>query len=125
LSSVRFVTSLSTLHRVVSVWLVLWEAPPMVLEVAEIKVTPGQEEAFKEAYRTAREFVEVSPGLRSMRMTQGVETPTRFVLLIEWDSVEAHEQGFRETERFPKWREAIGPYFAQPPLVEHFEDVKA
>jgi heme-degrading monooxygenase HmoA len=97
----------------------------MVLEVAEIKVTPGQEEAFKEAYRTARELVKVSPGLRSMRMTQGVETPTRFVLLIEWDSVEAHEQDFRDTERFPKWREAIGPYFAQPPLVEHFEDVKA
>jgi heme-degrading monooxygenase HmoA len=104
-------------------WRKLCKAPLMVLEVAEIKITPGQEDAFKEAYRTAREFVKVSPGLRSMRMTQGVETPTRFVLLIEWDSVEAHEAGFRETERFPKWRAAIGPYFAQPPLVEHFEDV--
>ncbi|MDA1360328.1 antibiotic biosynthesis monooxygenase [Glycomyces luteolus] len=95
----------------------------MVLEVAEIKITPGQEDAFKEAYRAAREFVKVSPGLRSMRMTQGVETPSRFVLLIEWDSVQAHEEGFRETDRFPKWREAIGPYFAQPPHVEHVEDV--
>lgn len=96
----------------------------MVLEVAEIRVAPGQEDAFKEAYRSAREFVKVSPGLRSMRMTQGVETPDRFVLLIEWDSVQAHEQGFRETDRFPKWREAISPYFAKPPLVEHFEDVE-
>lgn len=95
----------------------------MVLEVAEIKITPGQEEAFKEAYGTARELVLVSPGLRSMRMTQGVESPSRFVLLIEWDSVEAHEQGFRETDRFPKWREAIGPFFAEPPLVEHVADI--
>ncbi|WP_030159863.1 antibiotic biosynthesis monooxygenase [Glycomyces sp. NRRL B-16210] len=95
----------------------------MVLEVAEIKITPGREDAFKEAYRAARELVKVSPGLRSIRMTQGVESPDRFVLLIEWDSVEAHEQGFRETDRFPKWREAIGPYFAKPPHVEHFEDV--
>ncbi|WP_112141584.1 antibiotic biosynthesis monooxygenase family protein [Glycomyces dulcitolivorans] len=95
----------------------------MVLEVAEIKITPGQEDAFKEAYRTARTFVEVSPGLRSMRMTQGVENPGRFVLLIEWDSVEAHEQGFRETDRFPKWREAIGPFFAAPPFVEHVADI--
>lgn len=95
----------------------------MVLEVAEIKITPGQEEAFKEAYRSARELVKVSPGLRSMRMTQGVENPSRFVLLIEWDSVEAHEQGFRETDRFPKWREAIGPFFAAPPFVEHAVDV--
>ncbi|THV29632.1 antibiotic biosynthesis monooxygenase family protein [Glycomyces paridis] len=95
----------------------------MVLEVAEIKVTPGKEDAFKEAYRTARELVKVSPGLRSMRMTQGVESPGRFVLLIEWDSVEAHEQGFRETDRFGKWREAIGPFFAAPPFVEHVADV--
>lgn len=95
----------------------------MVLEVAEIKITPGREDAFKEAYRDARELVKASPGLRSIRMTQGVESPDRFVLLIEWDSVEAHERGFRETDRFPKWREAIGPYFAKPPHVEHFEDV--
>jgi heme-degrading monooxygenase HmoA len=91
----------------------------MVLEVAEIKITPGQENAFKEAYRAARELVRVSPGLRSMRMTQSVESPNRFVLLIEWDSVQAHEHGFRETDRFPKWREAIGPFFAEPPFVEH------
>ncbi len=95
----------------------------MVLEVAEIKITPGQEDAFKEAYRSAREFVQVSPGLRSMRMTQGVENPSRFVLLIEWDSVEAHNEGFRETDRFPKWREAIGPFFAEPPFVEHTVDI--
>jgi heme-degrading monooxygenase HmoA len=95
----------------------------MVLEVAEIKITPGQEDAFKEAYRSAREFVKVSPGLRSMRMTQGVENPSRFVLLIEWDSVEAHDQGFRETDRFAKWRGAIGPFFAEPPFVEHVVDI--
>jgi heme-degrading monooxygenase HmoA len=95
----------------------------MVLEVAEIEVKPGEETAFTAAYRSARQLVASSPGLRSMRMTQGVESPTRFVLLIEWDSIEAHEQGFRETDRFPKWREAIGPFFAGPPRVEHYVDV--
>lgn len=96
----------------------------VVLEVAEISVTPGREAEFAAAYRTARELVAASPGLRSIRMTQGIETPSRFVLLIEWDSVEAHEQGFRETDRYLKWREAIGQYFAKPPLVEHFDEVE-
>lgn len=105
----------------VAMWPKLWKAPLMVLEVAEIKITPGQEDAFKEAYRSVQDLVKASPGLRSFRMTQGVETPSRFVLLIEWDSVEAHEQGFRETDRYPKWREAIGRYFSEPPLVEHFD----
>jgi quinol monooxygenase YgiN len=56
-------------------------------------------------------------------MTGGIESANRFVLLVEWDSVEAHDQNFRETERFTAWRAAIGPFFAQPPLVEHFIDV--
>jgi hypothetical protein len=45
------------------------------------------------------------------------------VLLVEWDSVEAHLENFRDSERFPAWRARIGPYFANPPLVEHFTDL--
>lgn len=91
----------------------------MVLEVAIIDVTEGSEREFAAAYEQARGLVSVTPGCGVMRMTQGIETPTRFVLLIEWDSVAAHEV-FRNGERFPKWRALIGPYFAGPPQVEHF-----
>jgi heme-degrading monooxygenase HmoA len=56
-------------------------------------------------------------------MTRGIESASRFVLLVEWDSVEAHNDNFRATERFEKWRGHIGPFFARPPLVEHFTDV--
>ena len=56
-------------------------------------------------------------------MTRGVESPSRFVLLVEWDSVRAHQDNFRASERFVEWRALIGPYFADPPVVEHFEDV--
>ena len=45
------------------------------------------------------------------------------MLLVEWDSIEAHQRNFRETERWERWRAAIGPFFAGPPLVEHFTDV--
>ena len=56
-------------------------------------------------------------------MTRGIESPSRFVLLVEWDTVEAHLENFRATERFTQWRGFIGPYFATPPVVEHFTDV--
>ena len=56
-------------------------------------------------------------------MTHGIESSDRFVLLVEWDSVEAHEQNFRATERFGQWRGAIGPFFAAPPHVEHVADL--
>jgi heme-degrading monooxygenase HmoA len=95
----------------------------MVLEVAQIEVLPGQEDAFAAAYAKGRELVAETPGCRSVRMTRGIETPSRFVLLVEWDSVEAHEVNFRRAERFGQWRALIGPYFAQPPMVEHFTDL--
>jgi len=97
----------------------------MVLEVALIDVVPGHEDAFAAAYREGRPILAGTPGCRSVRMTHGVESPTRFVLLIEWDSIEAHNENFRATERFQQWRTLIGPHFAAPPLVEHFTDVSA
>ncbi len=94
----------------------------MVLEVALIDVQPGSEDAFAAAYTTARSLVTDTPGCRSIRMTRGVETPSRFVLLVEWDAIEDH-QTFRDSDRFPQWRAHIGPHFAAPPVVEHFTDV--
>lgn len=94
----------------------------MVLEVALIDVTPGAELAFAHAYEQARALIATSPGCQSTRMTQGVETPTRFVLLVEWESVTAHEQ-FRASPRFGDWRGLIGPHLAHPPHVEHFQDL--
>jgi heme-degrading monooxygenase HmoA len=95
----------------------------MILEVALIDVSPGQEEQFTAAYREAHPILAGTEGCRSVRMTHGVESPSRFVLLVEWDSIEAHEENFRNSERFTQWRTLIGPYFAKPPVVEHFNDV--
>jgi heme-degrading monooxygenase HmoA len=96
----------------------------MVLEVATITVVPGQEEAFVDAYRGARHLLTGTDGCRSVRMTRGVESPSVFVLLVEWDSVADHEQNFRAVaETFGAWRGAVGPHFAGPPHIEHFADV--
>lgn len=94
----------------------------MVLEVALIDVQPGHEAEFEAAFQQVRHAVADSPGCRSLRMTHGIETPTRFVLLVEWDSIADHE-AFRGSERFGIWRGGIGPHFVQPPHVEHFADV--
>lgn len=95
----------------------------MVLEIALIDVLPGHEDDFAAAYRSVRHEVATTDGCRSVRMTRGVESPGRFVLLVEWDSVAAHEDGFRGTDRFTRWRAAIGPHFAAPPVVEHVDEI--
>lgn len=95
----------------------------MVVEIALIDVKPGEEHQFAAAYEKARHHVASAPGCHWLRMTRGIESPSRFVLLVEWDSVAAHED-FRNSDAFPQWRALIGPHFAAPPLVEHFEDVE-
>jgi heme-degrading monooxygenase HmoA len=97
----------------------------MVLEVALIDIIPGREDDFAAAYAKGHPTLASTPGCRSVRMTRGIESPSRFVLLVEWDTVEAHERNFRSTDRFTTWRSLIGAYFADPPLVEHFIDVPA
>jgi len=95
----------------------------MILEVADIDVTPGSEDDFVAAYLSVRRVILSAVGCLSARMTRGIESPSRFVLLVEWDSVEAHEKNFRGTELFRQWRGAVGPFFAHPPRIEHFDVV--
>jgi heme-degrading monooxygenase HmoA len=94
----------------------------MVLEIADIRITPGAEEDFLTAFGMVRDVLATTPGCRTVRMTRSIESPSRFVLLVEWDSVQSHEENFRATERFTTWRNAIGPFFAGPPHVEHAID---
>ncbi|BBH67020.1 hypothetical protein ACTI_37050 [Actinoplanes sp. OR16] len=95
----------------------------MVLEVTLIDVLPGRDGDFLEAYRLARPLIAGADGCRSVRVKRGTEASTRFLLLVEWDSIEAHEQNFRRTERFAQWRASIATTLAQPPLAEYFTDV--
>ncbi len=94
----------------------------MTLEIAIFDITAGDEDAFAAAYGRARQLLLAADGCRTVRMTRGVESPSRFVLLVEWDSVEAHNR-FRASDDFGRWRGFISPHFATPPVVEHFDNV--
>lgn len=95
----------------------------MILEVADFSIHADKADEFAEAVRTAIPLVAGTPGFVSARLTRSHETPTRFVLLITWETIEAHTVGFRESADFTRWREIVGPFFAKPPYVEHVEDV--
>jgi heme-degrading monooxygenase HmoA len=60
-------------------------------------------------------------GFRGFKINRGVESPERYVLMIYWETLENHTVDFRGSPLFAQWREIVGPYFAAPPVVEHFE----
>jgi heme-degrading monooxygenase HmoA len=94
----------------------------MILEIAEIRIAPGQQTAFDEAITRALTTVAVrAKGMRGYKVNKGIESPERYVLQIFWDKLDDHLVGFREGPLFKEWRAIIGPFFASPPVVEHFD----
>ncbi|HEX3981829.1 MAG TPA: antibiotic biosynthesis monooxygenase [Acidimicrobiales bacterium] len=96
----------------------------MVLEHAVITIRDGASEAFEAALRQARTVIAGSPGFVSLSLHRGVEVPDRYLLLVEWETLDDHMVGFRQSERFTEWRSLIGPYFDSPPVVDHVLQVQ-
>lgn len=93
----------------------------MILEIAEIRIAPGQQAAFDEAIqRAASTVLSQAKGMRGYKVNKCIESPERYVLNIFWDTLEDHTVGFRQGPLFAQWRAIIGPFFASPPVVEHF-----
>ncbi|HEY1391761.1 MAG TPA: antibiotic biosynthesis monooxygenase family protein [Methylibium sp.] len=93
----------------------------MILEVADIRIKPGQQAEFDRAIQHGIETViSKAAGFRGYKIKRGIESPERYLLMIWWDTLENHMVDFRESDAFGQWRAIVGPYFAHPPVVEHF-----
>jgi heme-degrading monooxygenase HmoA len=94
----------------------------MILELADIRIHPGQQAAFDEAIQRAlTTVISQAGGMRGYKVNKCIESPERYVLQIFWDTLEDHTVAFRQGPLFVQWRAIVGPFFAGPPLVEHFE----
>ena len=94
----------------------------MILELADIRIAPGQNAAFEEAIeRGLRTVISHAKGFAGFKVNRGVESAERYILQIFWNTLEDHTVGFRQSEAFAQWRAIVGPFFASPPVVEHFE----
>jgi heme-degrading monooxygenase HmoA len=93
----------------------------MILELADIRIHPGKQAEFDVAIRLGVDTViSKAQGFRGYKVNRGVETPERYLLMIYWETLENHTVDFRGGPLFAQWRAIVGPYFAQPPHVEHF-----
>jgi len=93
----------------------------VILEIADIRIQPGQQAAFEEALqRGIRTVASRAKGFVGYQLHKGIESAERFVLQITWQTLEDHTVGFRQGPLFPEWRAIVGPFFAAPPNVEHF-----
>jgi heme-degrading monooxygenase HmoA len=93
----------------------------MILEIADIRIKPGAQVEFDAAIQHAAATVlPKAKGFLGIQVQKCIESPERYVLLIQWETLEDHTVEFRGGPLFAEWRAIIGPFFAGPPSVEHF-----
>jgi quinol monooxygenase YgiN len=91
----------------------------MILEIAQIEVKAGMEQAFEEGAAKAVPLFRNARGCHGMELQRSIENPRRYRLIVQWETVEDHTVHFRNSTDFQKWRELVSHCFEKPPEVEH------
>lgn len=92
----------------------------MILEHAVLPVRAGEEEAFERAFAEARPLILSATGCRSASLSRCIERPGAYLLLVEWDRLEDHTEGFRGSDAFRRWAALLHHFYEPAPVVEHF-----
>ena len=95
----------------------------MILEVAPLQVKTGQGAAFEAAFLEAQKIISSMPGYISHELQRCIERPGEYILLVRWETLEAHEVGFRKSPQYQEWRKLLHHFYDPFPLVSHYEAV--
>ena len=95
----------------------------MITEQAVLDVRAGQESDFELAFAEAKTIISSMPGFRSLELQRSIETPSRYLLLVRWERLEDHTEGFRGSASYEEWRRLLHHFYEPFPTVEHFSAV--
>lgn len=95
----------------------------MILEHALLAVKPGEEQRFESAFAQAQQIIAGMPGYLSHQLQRCIEEPGRYLLLVEWERLEDHTEGFRQSPRYQEWRALLHHFYDPFPEVLHYTGV--
>jgi heme-degrading monooxygenase HmoA len=95
----------------------------MILEVATLDVKPGETAEFEVAFEKAQNIISSMNGYSSHQLQKCLENPNRYILLVNWQTLEDHTVGFRGSEKYQEWRAMLHHFYDPFPTVEHYETV--
>jgi len=95
----------------------------MILEVAVLNVIPGREQDFETAFCKAQAIISSMHGYISHQLKKCIEKPNQYILLVNWETLEDHTVGFRESTEYQQWRTLLHHFYDPFPEVQHYESV--
>ena len=96
----------------------------MVLEVAVLTVIPGLEDEFLKAFSIAQEIISKMAGYISHTLQRCIEHTNQFILLVEWEKLTDHTEGFRKSDEYQEWKKLLHHFYDPFPTVLHYDDVQ-
>lgn len=96
----------------------------MILEAAPLQVRPGQSPAFEAAFAEAQSIIASMKGYRSHQLQRCLEREGHYLLLVEWDTLADHEEGFRKSPEYQRWKALLHHFYDPFPTVLHYERVQ-
>ena len=95
----------------------------MIMEVAILDVVPGQEAEFETAFRQAQHIISGMVGYQGHELQRCLETPSRYLLLVRWETLADHTDGFRQSPEYQQWKALLHHYYHPFPTGEHYESI--
>jgi heme-degrading monooxygenase HmoA len=95
----------------------------MILEVAILNIREGQSDEFEAAFMQASHLIAASKGYISHELQKCIETPQRYILLVYWETLDAHTMGFRQSTEYQDWKRLLHHFYDPFPIVEHYESI--
>jgi heme-degrading monooxygenase HmoA len=96
----------------------------MILEVVILNIILGQKQEFEAAFETASPIIASMNGYLWHQLQHCVEVQSRYLLLVQWQTLEDHTVGFRGSEKYQEWRKLLHPFYDPFPTVEHYKVVQ-
>ena len=92
----------------------------MILEAAILDVISGKEKEFEDAFAKASPIITSMDGYISHQLQHCIEAPNRFLLLVQWETLEAHTVGFRGSPEYQEWKKSLHHFYDPFPTVQHY-----
>jgi heme-degrading monooxygenase HmoA len=95
----------------------------MVTEVALLNIKQGSTKAFENAFATAQNIIASMKGYISHQLQKCLEDDHKYLLIVEWETLEDHENGFRKSGQYKEWKRLLHHFYDPFPTVEHFKKI--
>lgn len=95
----------------------------MILEIAPLDIVTCKEAEFETAFKQAQHIISAMPGYISHQLHRCLERDSKYILLVQWESVAAHTEGFRKSEAYQEWRSLLHHFYDPFPVVNHYQQV--